>query len=193
MNSKVCVLGNVMRNNPASDQIPVTLSLECPRMVATPSKAIPRWIARHPMFEIAMKELLSQCDATDPYEKLSDQRSRFCCQAPVPATTCPPGSQTSEEKLHWATTLHRAARAGDNAGMKKALGPHRHLLQFMENEGRSNLIGNAAAHDVLSLQNRNGLEQHIADLHRTLLDREAEGIDIEAEDDKSNRAERQRA
>eukprot|EP00972_Heterocapsa_arctica_P086674 12775905-Heterocapsa_arctica.AAC.1 len=72
MNAKVCVYGNVMRQNPASDHIPVALSLECPRLVATPSKAIPRWIARHPMFETALEELLRQCDATDPYEKLAD-------------------------------------------------------------------------------------------------------------------------
>eukprot|EP00972_Heterocapsa_arctica_P105035 15475943-Heterocapsa_arctica.AAC.1 len=48
MNAKVCVVGNVMKGNRASDHTPVTLSLECPRMEATPSKAIPRWIARHP-------------------------------------------------------------------------------------------------------------------------------------------------
>eukprot|EP00972_Heterocapsa_arctica_P055985 8255885-Heterocapsa_arctica.AAC.1 len=66
----------------------------------------------------------------------------------------------------------------------KALGAHRHLLQFMENDGRSKLSGNASANDANSLVDHAGLEQHIADLHRTLLDREAEEIDKEEEDDK---------
>eukprot|EP00972_Heterocapsa_arctica_P001269 186266-Heterocapsa_arctica.AAC.1 len=65
----------------------------------------------------------------------------------------------------------------------------------MSDEGRSNLIGNAATHDGAVLQNRLGLEMHIADLHRLLLDTEAEERDDEiiTGDDKTNHAERQRA
>eukprot|EP00972_Heterocapsa_arctica_P018578 2744443-Heterocapsa_arctica.AAC.1 len=117
-------------------------------MVAAPSKAIPRWIARHPMFEIAMKELPSQCDATDPYEKLSDFKEAVsAAKLLFLRRLALQEAKTIEEELHWATTLHRAARSGDTAGKKKALGAHRHLLQYRENEGRSNPIGNAATHD----------------------------------------------
>eukprot|EP00972_Heterocapsa_arctica_P074657 11017579-Heterocapsa_arctica.AAC.1 len=65
----------------------------------------------------------------------------------------------------------------------------------MSDEGRSNLIGNAATHAGDVLQNRLGLEMHIADIHRLLLDREAEELDNEVitGDDKTNHAERQRA
>ena len=170
MDCKVAARGNVMKNARASDHIPVMLSISMPGLEPRRSSSIPKWVARHGLFEEVLGELLAQCDAEDIYDRLAE----FKCVAGLAKVLFPRRlalwkARSSEEKLHWAAVLHRAARSGDRLGVRRACTAHDELRQFVNSEG--------------GVEAPRELAAHIAALHSSILEEEVKEEGLGGQED----------
>lgn len=171
MRPTLSVIGRATEVDSVSDHVPISLRLSQPRYQPTNDGPIPRWVARHPLYEHLLKGLLDDLiSAGDTKEKLQF----FKCAARlahkrfrIAISNCV--ASTVDEQLYFATLAYRAARSRSRTALVRALNCFPRLRMYVDQSS-------AAFTDAC------GLSQLIATLHRAKCDDEEAELELELDE-----------
>ena len=172
MRPRAVAVGCPTTADPASDHLPLVVTLHAPGTKPVRSDCISKWLVRHPRFDEHLAQCLDRGPA-DPNLGLQLFKDAVRAAAELTRQEVARGSAVSvHEKLYWATLLFRASRSGDARRARGATVAWPDLLRRCGGDGE--------------VVDREGLSSCISNLQCDALDEEATELDeCDADDDQS--------